>query len=127
MGSPTPSHNVPANKDREEDFLPLGSVVLLKGATKPTMIVARCLAVSVGGTRAYFDYGGCAWPEGLVADQVAYFNADGIQDVVARGFSDAREKEMSTRLSEIAAASDLPRGNAAELRERSGREGASAR
>ena len=127
MGSPNHSHNVPADKDREEDFLPLGSVVLLKGATKPTMIVARCLAVSVGGTRAYFDYGGCAWPEGLVADQVAYFNADGIQDVVARGFSDAREKEMSARLSEIAAASDLPRGNAAELRERSGREGASAR
>ena len=69
-------------------YLPLGSVVLIKGGVKKTMIIARGLAVSVPPSVKVFDYAGCLYPEGLIGDQVVYFNHADIAKVVFEGFSD---------------------------------------
>lgn len=56
------------------NFLPLGSIVSVKGNPKKILIIARGLATNFKGKTYYFDYGGCTYPEGLIGDAVAYFN-----------------------------------------------------
>ena len=60
------------------EFLPLGSIVLLKGGIQKILIISRALKVRNGNEEYFFDYGGVTYPEGLVGDQMAYFNADKI-------------------------------------------------
>lgn len=67
------------------EFLPLGSIVLLKGGMQKILIIARALKVRNGNEEYFFDYGGVTYPEGLVGDQMAYFNADKINEVVFEG------------------------------------------
>jgi len=70
------------------DFVPLGTVVVVKGNTKKLMVIARGLALQQDGGLKYFDYGSCLYPEGLIGDAVIYFNHDAIQKVVHEGFVD---------------------------------------
>ena len=89
--------------------LPLGSVVMLDGASHPVMIVGRCLRVSGAEGPALVDYGGCPWPEGLLGDQVVYFDAPAVRTVVSRGYEDEREADFARRIAEATASSDLAR------------------
>ncbi len=70
------------------EFLPLGSVVIVRGAVRKTVVIARGLAAQIAGQTKVFDYGGCVYPEGLLGDQIAYFNHEDIAKVVFEGFSD---------------------------------------
>ncbi len=45
------------------EFLPLGSIVQLKGGVKKIMIIARGAFAVVKGEKRYFDYGACTYPE----------------------------------------------------------------
>ena len=76
------------------DYLPLGSIVIVRGAIKKTMVIARGLAANLGGETAVFDYGGCLYPEGLMGDQIMYFNHADIAKVVFQGFSDEDNELM---------------------------------
>jgi len=61
-----------------EKFLPIGTVVLLKGAEKRIMITGFCTYVD-DEQKTMYDYCGCLYPEGVLAsDQVAIFNHDQI-------------------------------------------------
>ena len=70
------------------EFLPLGSVLVIRGNTKKIMITARGLALKQEGVLKYFDYGGCLYPEGVIGDTVVYFNHNAIQKVFFEGYVD---------------------------------------
>ena len=82
------------------DFLPLGSVVLLKGGTRKILIIARGLNVKRNDETFFFDYGGVLYPDGLVGDQMVYFDHDGIVKVYFHGYTDDEDDGMLTVLNE---------------------------
>lgn len=72
------------------DLLPIGSIVLLKGAEQRVMIVGRIVAME--GDDTVFDYCACLYPEGLsTAEQMVFFNRDAIELVYFIGFQDGEE------------------------------------
>ena len=77
-----------------KQYLPLGSIVHLEGGAQKILIIARAILVRNGNEEFFFDYGGVAYPEGLVGDQMAYFNADKISKVVFEGYSDIDNENM---------------------------------
>lgn len=76
------------------EYLPLGSVVVINGSVKKYVIIARGLQLNVRGTSQYFDYGACMYPEGLMGDQVMYFQHSNINKVIFKGFSDDDDQMM---------------------------------
>lgn len=69
-------------------FLPLGSVVILKGSVKKLLVVSRGSIVE----GEFFDYGAFLYPEGLIDTNIAYFNRDDILKVVFEGYADADDE-----------------------------------
>lgn len=65
-------------------FLPLGSVVILRGSVKKLLIVSRGSIVE----DAFFDYGAFMYPEGMIDANIAYFNHDDILKIVHEGYAD---------------------------------------
>lgn len=72
-------------------LLPLGSVVIVFGAIKKIMIMQRAIQVERDGQLQLFDYGAVPYPEGLLDDQLLYFNQKNIDQVVFEGFKDRDE------------------------------------
>lgn len=97
------------------NYLPLGSVVVLKGGVKKLMIISRGLAVKLNGEEQFFDYGGVQYPEGLVGEQIAYFNHDGIVKTVYEGYSDDDDKMMVEAINEFREERGLKKGNPYEI------------
>ena len=77
------------------DYVPLGSVVYLKGGIKKLLVVARAINVANDGKQFFFDYGGVLYPEGITGDQMAYFNHDDVESVFFRGCDDEENKGMT--------------------------------
>ncbi|GAB2024706.1 DUF4176 domain-containing protein [Lactovum odontotermitis] len=78
----------------ENTFLPLGSLVILKGALKKLMIVNRaCLFDG-----KYFDYGAVLYPEGMIDNNLAYFSQEDIFKVVFESFTDDDDNLMVEQL-----------------------------
>lgn len=75
-----------------DDFLPIGSVVILKGGFQKMLIIARAINVNVQTERKFFDYGACIYPIGMINEQVAYFNKKDINKVVFTGYSNEEDK-----------------------------------
>lgn len=78
----------------KKPFLPLGTIVILKGTLKKLMIVNRANIVD----DTYFDYGAVLYPEGMVDNDLAYFNQDDLLKVVSEGFSDEDNDLMVAQL-----------------------------
>ena len=89
-----------------ERFLPIGTVVLLKGGKKELMIMSYCIMPSGDvydkngkvevGEDAMFDYGGCVYPEGmLTSDQLFAFNHNQIEKVCYMGYVTDKQKDIS--------------------------------
>lgn len=93
------------------DFLPLGSVVIVKGSTKKVMIIARAVAIPQEGSVRYYDYGGCLYPEGLLGDRVIYFNCEGVQKVVHEGYADEENELILETLKENLAYVQIEKGD----------------
>lgn len=84
-----------------EKYLPLGSVVLLKGGEKKLMIIGYC-PVQAGEEGATYDYSGSLWPEGLISsDQIALFNHDQIDKIFCLGLSNDEQKDFVTKLKDF--------------------------
>ena len=84
-------------------FLPIGTVVLLKNATKKLMITGFC-TVPENGKNETYDYCACLYPEGIISsNQVALFNHDQIDKVFYMGFQNEEEKDFKKRLDEALA------------------------
>lgn len=89
-------------ENKEEKYLPIGSVVLLKGGTKKAMITGFCSVAEEDTTKMY-DYTGCIYPEGFLDfEQICLFNHNQIEKVYHIGYKDEEEEEFKKELEEIA-------------------------
>ena len=87
-----------------EKYLPIGTVVLLKGGTKRAMITGFC-SVAQENQEKIYDYSGCVYPEGyLSSNQVCLFDHDQIEKIFFVGYEDEEEKAFKDRLNKIIAA-----------------------
>ncbi len=83
-------------------FLPIGTVVMLKGATKRLMITGFC-SYDKGNKQnpRAFDYTGCLFPEGIItSDKMALFNHSQIEKIYYLGLRDEEEVKFKKALNE---------------------------
>lgn len=84
-----------------EKFLPIGTVVMLKGGTKRAMITGFCCSDN-NDTSKIYDYSGCLYPEGTIAsDKILLFNHNQIEKIYHLGLQDEEEKEFKKKLNEF--------------------------
>ena len=99
----------------QSEFLPLGTIVQLQGATRRIMIIARGMNVKKDEETFFFDYGGVPYPEGLTGDQMVYFDHGGIAKVYFHGYADDANDAMVTALQNyVAEHPDLKRADPAK-------------
>lgn len=80
-----------------KEFLPIGSVVLLKGGKKRVMICGRLQARVEDAV--LFDYSACLFPEGIINPKELYlFNNEDIDTVFFVGLQDSEEFAFRTYL-----------------------------
>lgn len=103
------------------NFLPLGSIVKIRGSLKKTVIVARGLMTVIGSEALFFDYGGAVYPEGVVGDQILYFNHCDIEEVIFKGYENEENTEILKNLNHWMANSDAKKGNPYEINKKNGR------
>lgn len=85
----------------KDKFLPIGTVVMLKGGSKRVMITGFC-SVEDGNIEKVYDYNGCLFPEGyLKSNQTCLFDHDQIEKVYHVGLEDEEQKEFHTQLLEV--------------------------
>ena len=77
------------------NYLPLGSVVLLNNGIQKVIIIGRALKVKRGDKEFYFDYGGVLHPQGLINNEMAYFNHSDIQTVYFTGYNDEATRDLT--------------------------------
>ena len=83
-----------------EKYLPLGTVVMLKGASKRIMITGFASMSPETGEKV-FDYSGCTYPEGFMNyNEVCVFDHEQIDKVFAKGYSDEEAEEFHKLLAE---------------------------
>ena len=81
-----------------EKYLPIGTVVLLKGATKRLMIAGYC-AVDQEKKDEMWDYSGCMYPEGFLSSQQSFlFDHSQIAKIYSLGYKDNEEEEFQQKL-----------------------------
>ena len=79
----------------EDKFLPIGTVVLLKGGKKEVMIITYC----VFPEGKLYEYGACTYPEGVIEhDTIIGFNHDQIEKVCHMGYETDDQKGFATHL-----------------------------
>ena len=84
------------------DFLPLGSVVRLKGSTKKLVLISRAVVVKDDmNDDEYYDYGFAFYPDGLSGEAVIYSNHDCIEEILFQGFSDEDDETMVNTLKTV--------------------------
>ena len=83
-----------------KSFLPIGSVVLLKGGNKRVMICGRIQTKS--GEDRIYDYSACFFPEGIVdPKRMFFFDHDAIARVFFIGLQDEEELEYENALNNL--------------------------
>lgn len=83
-----------------EKYLPIGTVVLLKGATKRLMIAGYC-AVDQEKKDEMWDYSGCMYPEGFLSSTQSFlFDHSQIAKIYSLGYKDNEEEEFQQKLNE---------------------------
>lgn len=103
------------------DFLPLGSIVKIRGSHRKSLIIARGLMTVIGEEALFFDYGGAIYPEGLVGDQVLYFNHCDIEEVIFKGYENEENTEVLKNLAFWMENTDVIKGNPYEINKKNGR------
>ena len=89
-----------------DKYLPIGSVVLLKGGKKRAMITGFC-SVAQENQEKIYDYSGCVYPEGyLSSNQVCLFDHDQIDKIFFTGLEDEEEFTFKEKLNQIVSTLD---------------------
>ena len=82
----------------KKEFLPIGSVVLLKGGTKRVMVTGFC-SVDNNEKEKMYDYTGCLYPEGIInSNEICLFDNNQIDQVFFKGFIDEEEIKFKDEL-----------------------------
>lgn len=77
------------------EILPIGSVVLLKGASKKLVIMGILQMKENDKNKRLFDYMGVLYPEGYLGKGSHFlFNHEDINDVIFRGYSNPERDGM---------------------------------
>jgi len=94
--------------EKEERFLPIGTVVLLKGGKRELMITSYCIMPSgevydkngkVENAPQMYDYGACKFPEGVMDSKTGIgFNHSDIEEVIHMGCKDDDYKNLNSLL-----------------------------
>ena len=88
---------------KDDKYLPIGSVVNIKGSQKRIMIIGFC-AMTGDKPNKIFDYSGCTYPEGLVAsNKTILFDHDQIEKICCKGPVDNEEIEFKKQLKALVA------------------------
>lgn len=81
----------------KEKYLPIGTVVTLKDATKKIMIIGYC-PVEKEHSQMY-DYSACLYPEGVIdSNRMLLFNHDQIATIHFIGLEDEEQKQNNDKL-----------------------------
>lgn len=84
-----------------EKYLPVGTVVMLKGGKKRAMITGFCTVADEDKTKVY-DYCGCLYPEGVISsNQTLLFNHEQIDKIYHLGLVDEEEKNFKEKLKTV--------------------------
>lgn len=84
-----------------EKYLPVGTVVLLKGGQKRVMIIGFCV-VSEEDKEKLWDYSGCLFPEGVLSSsESCLFNHDQIEKVYHLGLIDEEDIKFKENLNKF--------------------------
>jgi len=79
--------------------LPIGSVVLLKGANSRLMIIGYQRKAAEGDPSIIYDYCGCPFPEGYISpEKTAIFNHDVIDRVISIGLQNQAYDELAEKI-----------------------------
>ncbi len=90
----------------KERFLPIGTVVMLKGGTKEIMITSYCVfskgfMKDKSKEKEMFDYGACSYPEGILNSDIALaFNHNQIEKIIHMGYTNATFEELNRKVNE---------------------------
>lgn len=83
-------------------YLPIGSIVLLKGGTKKVMVTGY-FSVPNNNQNKIYDYTGCIYPEGVInTNEVCMFNKEQIDKIFFLGYSTDEELSFQKDLEEVA-------------------------
>ena len=83
----------------KEKYLPVGTVVLLKDATKKVMIVGY---FPMDEKKEVYDYTACVYPEGILSpDKSLAFNHNQIKEIIHMGLEDAESKKINEELKKM--------------------------
>ena len=84
----------------EKTFLPIGSVVLLKGGKKKIMITGYCMKIKEEPDKIY-DYNGCVFPEGVLKSNItSVFDHDQIDKIFYVGYRNEESEPFFTNMKE---------------------------
>ena len=98
--------------ENDKKFLPIGTVVLLKGGKREIMINSYCIIpsgevfdkngkVEDSMAEQVFDYGACFYPEGMItSNQTFAFNHEQIEKICFMGYETDMQKDLSKTLNE---------------------------
>lgn len=76
-----------------KEYLPIGTIVLLKNGSKKVMIYGRKQIATENGQE--FDYVACLYPEGNINDDYTFlFNNENIDKIIFKGYSDEEDAEF---------------------------------
>ncbi len=83
-----------------EKYLPIGSVVRLKGAEKSLMITGFLpIETEKKDGNKVWDYCGCVYPEGVITSNNNYlFNHEQIENIEFVGYINEEEKSFKNRM-----------------------------
>ncbi|WP_455713934.1 DUF4176 domain-containing protein [Anaerosporobacter sp.] len=84
-----------------KDLLPIGSIVLLKDATKKMMVYGIKQSQVTDPDKEY-DYIGVLYPEGNMGENFQFlFNHEDIQSVIFRGYEDIERQKFIKNLEAV--------------------------
>ena len=88
-------------EEAKEKYLPIGTVVMLKGGSKRVMITGFC-SIEENNKEKMWDYSGCIYPEGFLAsNQTFLFDHEQIEKIYYLGLVDEEEKEFKNKLRDL--------------------------
>ena len=64
-------------------------------------IIARMIAAPVKGDLYRFDYGACLYPEGVVGENLIYFNHEDIFKIVQEGYTNDENELMLENIAAV--------------------------
>lgn len=65
------------------------------------LIIARMIAAPVKGDFYRFDYGACLYPEGVVGENLIYFNHEDIFKIVQEGYTNDENELMLENIAAV--------------------------